>query len=276
MRSPPPSPLPPPSPPSARSHRLLGKTLPRSRGEKAGILKPNVPCFSAPPGGGPPEIIPVAAYVGAPMSPSGRRTSPPVSGPSRFQVTHQRTTPPSQSPWRGHPCSPPRAIARRRRIADGWPAVTLAGSAWSGWGRRPAARLRPQRRGRPGAGRRAARDCRRPPGRLLMSSPRTRTSRGDLAALGPLATALVDHPRRQPARAPRRGALADEAARFISRRAAVAEPTAALVEARRRAAGGLVVVCGSMFLVGPLRAALLGETVDPQRTSDPLSPAPSR
>ena len=44
---------------------------------------------------------------------------------------------------------------------------------------------------------------------------------------------------------------------------AVDNPTAALAEARRRAAGGLVVVCGSMFLVGPLRAALLGETVDP-------------
>jgi hypothetical protein len=36
----------------------------------------------------------------------------------------------------------------------------------------------------------------------------------------------------------------------------------------------MVVICGSMFLVGPLRAALLGETVDPQRTSDPLSPDP--
>jgi hypothetical protein len=32
----------------------------------------------------------------------------------------------------------------------------------------------------------------------------------------------------------------------------------------------LVVVCGSMFLVGPLRAHLLGEPVDPRRTSDPV------
>ena len=73
------------------------------------------------------------------------------------------------------------------------------------------------------------------------------------------------------ARSPRRRSR-PTAARFVSRRVAVPDPTAALTEARRRAAGGLVVVCGSMFLVGPLRAALLGETVDPQRTSDPVSP----
>jgi hypothetical protein len=42
---------------------------------------------------------------------------------------------------------------------------------------------------------------------------------------------------------------------------------------RRAAAGqgGLVVVCGSMFLVGQLRAHVLGERVDPLPTSDPIS-----
>ena len=108
-----------------------------------------------------------------------------------------------------------------------------------------------------------------------MSVAEDKDLRGILAALGPLAYAVVatraDSPRALPAEA-----LAAEAARFFSRRAAVDDPTAALAEARRRATGGLVVVCGSMFLVGPLRAALLGETVDPQRTSDPLSPAPAR
>ena len=41
------------------------------------------------------------------------------------------------------------------------------------------------------------------------------------------------------------------------------DPVAALEEARRRAGpGGLVVVCGSMFLVGMLRARVLGEAVE--------------
>ena len=49
------------------------------------------------------------------------------------------------------------------------------------------------------------------------------------------------------------------------------DPAAALDEARRRAGpGGLVVVCGSMFLVGQLRARVLGEPVDPLPTSDPV------
>jgi len=34
--------------------------------------------------------------------------------------------------------------------------------------------------------------------------------------------------------------------------------------------GGLVVVAGSLFLVGELRAALLGEPVDPIVTGDPM------
>ncbi|HVY40294.1 MAG TPA: hypothetical protein VHM31_20280, partial [Polyangia bacterium] len=60
---------------------------------------------------------------------------------------------------------------------------------------------------------------------------------------------------------------------------AIADPEAALADARARAGAGLVVVCGSMFLVGPLRARVLGEPVDPRRTSDPLrvpDPVPRR
>jgi dihydrofolate synthase/folylpolyglutamate synthase len=103
-----------------------------------------------------------------------------------------------------------------------------------------------------------------------MSVAEDKQPRAIFEALGPLAYALVatraDSPRALPAEA-----LALEAARFIARRVAVADPWEALAEARRRAAGGLVVVCGSMFLVGPLRARLLGEPVDPRRTSDPLA-----
>jgi dihydrofolate synthase/folylpolyglutamate synthase len=51
----------------------------------------------------------------------------------------------------------------------------------------------------------------------------------------------------------------------------VEDPRAALAGARSAVApGGLVVVCGSVFLVGEIRAHILGETVDPVLTGDPL------
>jgi len=94
---------------------------------------------------------------------------------------------------------------------------------------------------------------------------------GMLAALAPVAAAVVttrsDNPRALPA-----AALAAVAARFFGDVTACEDPGAALVEARRRAGpGGLVVVCGSMFLVGMLRAHVLGEPVDPVPTSDPVA-----
>jgi hypothetical protein len=53
----------------------------------------------------------------------------------------------------------------------------------------------------------------------------------------------------------------------------VANPVMALAEARRAVAavpGGLVVVTGSMFLVGALRAHLLGQSQGTTEVSDPL------
>ncbi|HEX3696917.1 MAG TPA: Mur ligase family protein [Polyangia bacterium] len=52
----------------------------------------------------------------------------------------------------------------------------------------------------------------------------------------------------------------------------IPEARAALAEARQRmaAVGGLVVVAGSIFLVGEVRAALCGETTDPTPLSDPV------
>jgi dihydrofolate synthase/folylpolyglutamate synthase len=49
------------------------------------------------------------------------------------------------------------------------------------------------------------------------------------------------------------------------------DPVIALNLARRIAGhSGLVVVAGSIFLVGEVRAYLLGEPVDPTPTADPL------
>jgi dihydrofolate synthase / folylpolyglutamate synthase len=91
-----------------------------------------------------------------------------------------------------------------------------------------------------------------------------------LAALAPAAAAVVatrsDNPRALPA-----AALVSRAAGVIADTVACDDPDAALAEAQRRAGpGGLVVVCGSMFLVGLLRARVLGETVDPVPTADPV------
>jgi dihydrofolate synthase/folylpolyglutamate synthase len=252
----------------------LGNTLGEIAREKAGILKPNVPCFLGRlPEEAHREISDRAAEVGAPLRHLGADFSPP---PGRLGLggPHQRDNAAIATALA-------RAVAARlgRPLDDALVADALAETSWpgrlervgpdllldcahNGEGARALAAALPEI----AAGRRVV---------FLLSIAEDKDVRGILAALGPLAYALVatraDSPRALTA-----GALADEAARFFSRRAAVAAPTAALAEARRRAAGGLVVVCGSMFLVGPLRAALLGETVDPQRTSDPLSPAPGR
>jgi dihydrofolate synthase/folylpolyglutamate synthase len=97
-----------------------------------------------------------------------------------------------------------------------------------------------------------------------------------LAALAPVAAAIVttrsDNPRALPA-----ATLAAVAARFVTDTVACDDAVGALDEARRRAGpGGLVVVCGSMFLVGILRAHVLGEAVDPVTTSDPVAVARQR
>ena len=105
---------------------------------------------------------------------------------------------------------------------------------------------------------------------FLMSVAEDKDVRGILAALGRSAYALVatraESPRALPAGGARRGSGA------VLFQDGPSSPIRRPRSPRRAggAAGGLVVVCGSMFLVGPLRAALLGETVDPQRTSDPV------
>ena len=246
----------------------LGDTLTAIAREKAGILKPNVPCFVGPlPEEAHAEIARRANEVGAPLRYLGRDFSPP-SGPLGLAGPHQRA-------------NAAIAVALARAAADslGRPleasaiAEGLAHTVWPGRlerigddllldcahnadGARALAAALPEL----AAGRRIV---------LLMSVAEDKQPRAIFEALGPRAHTLVatraDSPRALPAEA-----VALEAARFISRRVAVADPWDALAEARRRAAGGLVVVCGSMFLVGPLRARLLGEPVDPRRTSDPV------
>jgi dihydrofolate synthase/folylpolyglutamate synthase len=256
----------------------LGTTLAEIAREKAGILKPNVPCFLGRlPAEATREIVRRAAEVGAPLRYLGRDFSPPA-GALGLAGPHQRDN-------AAIAVALARAVAVAiprlgRPLDDAVVADALAGTRWPGRlervggdvlfdcahnadGARALAAALPEI----AAGRRVV---------LLMSIVEDKDARAILEPLAPFAYALVATRAESPrARAPE--ALAVEAARFFTRRVAVADPTEALAEARRRAAGGLVVVCGSMFLVGPLRAALLGESVDPQRTSDPVSaPVSSR
>jgi hypothetical protein len=54
------------------------------------------------------------------------------------------------------------------------------------------------------------------------------------------------------------------------------EPAVALGRARAIASDKMpVVACGSMFLVGAVRAMVLGEAVDPMAVSDPAARRPT-
>jgi len=250
----------------------LGNTLAAVAGEKAGILKPGVPCFV---GRLPPEadaeIERVAEAVGAPLFRYGRDFGPPPF-PTALAGAHQKDNAALAAQL-------VRAVGRHlgRPIADQAMARGLAGVTWPGRcerlgddllfdcahnadGARALAAALPAL----AVGRRVV---------LLMSIVGDKDVEAMLAALAPAAAAVVttrsDNPR---ALSP--DGLAATAARFIPEAVACEDPAAALDEARRRAGeGGLVVVCGSMFLVGLLRAHVLGEAVDPLPTSDPVSPA---
>jgi dihydrofolate synthase / folylpolyglutamate synthase len=250
----------------------LGDTLAAIAREKAGILKPNIPCFLRRlPDEAHAEIARRAKEVGAPLRYLGRDFSAP-SGPLALAGPHQRDN-------AAIAVALARASAERlgRSPEPATIADALAHTVWPGRLERIGDDLLLDcAHNADGAGALAAALPELAAGRrivLLMSVAEDKQPRAIFEALGPLAYALVATRADSP-RALRADAVALEAARFISRRVAIPDPWEALAEARRRAAGGLVVVCGSMFLVGPLRARLLGETVDPRRTSDPVaSPA---
>ena len=159
---------PPPSPRSASTTRPTSATRCAAIArEKAGILKPSVPCFLG--------RLPDEAD-GGDRAPRPRRSArrcaasgrdfPPPRAARRWPARTSGTTPRSRWRWRA-------------RLRAGWGATARSGGrrrrrwrsvAWPGRlervGRRPAARLRAQRGGRAGAGGRAAGAGGRPPGRL--------------------------------------------------------------------------------------------------------------
>jgi dihydrofolate synthase/folylpolyglutamate synthase len=251
----------------------LGDTLAAIAREKAGILKPGVPCFLPPSLGALPadaeaEIARAAGAVGAPLARAGRDFEAPTV-PLGLEGPHQRgnaalavALAEASARAVGRPLEPA-AIARG-----------LGGVVWPGRLERlgddllldcahneQGARALATALGALAPARRVV---------LLVSIVSDKDPAGMLAALAPAAAAVVAT-RSPNARAIPAAELAALAARSFSEVADDDDTEGALVEARRRAGpGGLVVVCGSSFLVGAVRARLLGEPVDPEPTSDPV------
>jgi len=247
----------------------LGDTLASIAREKAGILKPDVPCFV---GRLPPEaddeIARAADAARAPLFRFGRDFGPPPF-PTALSGAHQKENAALAAQLA-------RAAGRHlgRPIADRALARGLDGVRWPGRCERVGDDLLLDcAHNVDGARALAATLPALAPGRrlvLVVSIVGDKDADAMLAALAPVAAAVVatrsDNPR---ALAPE--GLAETARRHVADTVACDDPAAALDEARRRAGpGGLVVVCGSMFLVGMLRARVLGEPVDPLPTSDPV------
>jgi dihydrofolate synthase/folylpolyglutamate synthase len=248
----------------------LGDTLRAIAREKAGILKREVPCFLgrlAPEADD--EIASIARAVGAPLARLGVDFEAPA-GPLGLLGPHQRDNAAIAVALAG-------AAASRlgRPLGGDTIGRALAGARWPGRlerlgddllldgahnpeGARALARALPD----VAAGRRVV---------LLVSIARDKDAGAILGALAREAHAVVvthsDSPRALPPEA-----LAGEARRFFAEVEACDAVADGLAAARRLAGPrGLVVVCGSLFLVGALRARLRGEPVDSLATSDPVS-----
>ncbi len=264
---------------------ILGNTLAAIAREKAGIAKPGVPLFLP---GWPSlarqadqAIAAVAADVGAPVLRLGTDFDEAPAPPALIGA-HQRTNAAlavalarAAAASLGRPLSRPGTAPAAPSDAV---ALGLGGVVWPGRLERigvdvlldcahnaeSAVTLADALDGMP-RGRRA----------LVLSVVAGKAVRPMLAILAPRFDAIV----LTRSSSPRSMSLDDLAAAVPAadapRASSASEPMAAL-ELARRAVGpdGLVVVAGSIFLVGDVRAALLGEARDPIATSDPLAPGP--
>ena len=264
---------------------FLGTTLTSIAREKAGILKPGVPCFLARvPAEADAAIDGVARAVGAPLLRLGRDfdVEPDLPAPA-LAGAHQRAN-------AAIAVALAREVARRQgralpaeAIAAGltgvhWPArlervATAAGEvlldcAHNPEGAEVLAAALPAISGGISGARRAV---------LVLSVVAGKDLGGVLRPLLPLFPEIIATRSRNPRALPPAElaaaveAFSHAAGAMAPRTHVVEDARDALAEARRLAGStGLVVVAGSIFLAAEVRAALLGERVDPQPVSDPL------
>ncbi len=251
---------------------VLGKTLREIAREKAGIARAGVPLFL---GKLPPEadeeIVRVAAAVNAPIVRVGADLPLPTAKLGLLG-THQ-----AGNAALAVALAQQAAVARRRPLAPEAGARGLESVRWPGRLEWVAADvLLDCAHNVDGARALAAALPARTPRALVTSIVRDKDASGMLAALAPAFSLIVATCSRSD-RALTPEALAGIAASVASTNTAVetaAEPFAALARARTfvssSATGGFVLAAGSIFLVGDLRARLLGEKIDPVGTGDPM------
>jgi dihydrofolate synthase/folylpolyglutamate synthase len=242
----------------------LGATLREIAREKAGVIKPGVPHLVGPlPAEADEEQVSAAEAAGAPLLRLDRDFQAPEA-PLGLPGAHQRANAAlavelarRAAAHLGRPL-PESAIAEGLATVR-WPGRleriggVLLDCAHNVEGARALAAALPALAARPVT--------------LVTSIVADKDAPGILSALAPAVSRVVTT-RSGNARAIPPEDLAGLARKLGLDATAAPDPRAALDLARRR--GSLILVAGSIFLVGELRAHLLGEPVDPTPTSDPV------
>jgi dihydrofolate synthase / folylpolyglutamate synthase len=244
---------------------LLGDSLAAIAREKAGIAKAGVPLvLGAVPAEAEAEIHRVAAAVGAPVWAPGDIAPQLPLGQLRLAGAHQRGNAVVAAQL-----ARTAAQALGRSLDQEAIAAGLAGVRWPGrleWVADDV--LLDAAHNQEGV---QALVAALPPGRprtLVMSVVRGKAAAEMIALLAPHFDRLVFTRSANSRSTPPEELAALVPAGSPGTVAVEEDARRALAEARRR--GGLCVVAGSLFLVGEIRAHLLGEPVDPLVTSDPL------
>jgi dihydrofolate synthase/folylpolyglutamate synthase len=242
----------------------LGDTLREIAREKAGVIKPGVPHLVGPlPAEADEEQVRAATAAGAPLLRFGHDFQAPAA-PLGLPGAHQRAN-----------AAIAVELAKRaaahldRPLPDSAVAEGLAQVRWPGRLERIGGVLLDCAHNVEGARALAAAlpALAARPVSLVTSIVGDKDAAGILAALAPAVSKVVTT-RSTNSRAVPPDELAALARAQGLEATAAPDPLAALELARRR--GSLILVAGSIFLVGELRAHLLGEQVDPTPTSDPV------
>jgi dihydrofolate synthase / folylpolyglutamate synthase len=261
---------------------MLGPTLADVAGEKAGIAKPGVPLFLGRlPAEADAVVAAVAAAAGAPVRRLGIDVPPAPAAPALLGA-HQL-----DNAALAVALGDAAAVAARGAPLPAGAAVRgLSGVRWPGRLERVGdvlldcahnvegvlALVAALQGMLPRAGQ-AAGAGGRPPLALVVSIVAGKDAPGMLARLaGSFDHVFCTRSRSERALAPLALAAALAPAGRAPPVVAIDDPLVALAGARAAVGpGGMVVVAGSVFLVGEVRAALLGEPRDPLDTSDPVS-----